>query len=198
MAESQNDVTRLLIDWNKGDAEALNALMPLVYDELRRIARHHLQGERFGHTLQSTALVHEAFIRLIDVDRVKWQNRAHFIAIAAQMIRRILVDHARTRKAEKRGAGAFLLELDEGIAEGLAAPGGGPVDLVDLNTALEKLTVLDEQQAKIVELRFFGGLSVEETAEVLNISTPTVKRDWKMARAWLFQQMQPARVAGVE
>ena len=193
MAGSQaNDVTRLLIDWNQGDAEALNSLMPLVYEELRRIARRYLQGERLGHTLQSTALVHEAFIRLIDVDRVQWQNRAHFLAMAAQMIRRILVDHARGRKAEKRGAGAFLLELDEGIV----APGGGPVDLVDLNTALEKLAVLDEQQARIVELRFFGGLSVEETAEVLHISTPTVKRDWKMARAWLFQQMQPARAAG--
>jgi RNA polymerase sigma factor (TIGR02999 family) len=180
-----NDVTRLLIDWNKGDSEALNALMPLVYDELRRIARRHLQGERFGHTLQSTALVHEAFLRLIDVERIQWQNRAHFIAMAAQMIRRILVDHARTRKAEKRGSGAMLLELDEGIV----APGGGPVDLVDLNNALEKLAVIDDQQARIVELRFFGGLSVEETAEVLGISTPTVKRDWKMARAWLFQQM---------
>ena len=190
----QNDVTRLLIDWNQGDAEALNALMPMVYEELRRIARRYLQGERMSHTLQSTALVHEAFIRLIDVDRIQWQNRAHFIAMAAQMIRRILVDHARTRKAEKRGAGAFLLELDEGIA----APGGGPVDLVDLNTALEKLAVLDEQQARIVELRFFGGLSVEETAEVLHVSTPTVKRDWKMAKAWLFQQMQPGRVAAAE
>ncbi len=179
------DVTQLLCLWSGGDGAALESLMEAVYGELRRLAHSYLRRERPGNTLQSTALVHEAYLRLIDQKNVTWQNRAHFFGIAASMMRRILVDHARSRKASKRGAGISILTLDDAVA------GSGPrdLDLVVLDQALESLAQLDPQQSKIVELRFFAGLSIEETAEVMKISPATVKRDWAMAKAWLYREM---------
>ena len=184
--EPAPDVTALLSSWSQGDEAALDKLMPLVYGELRRLAAAHLRREREHHTLQSTALVNEAFLRLVNQQHVQWRNRAHFYGIAAQMIRRILVDYARSQHAEKRGAGAVKLELDEAIA---AAAPQADLDLLGLNDALEKLAGFDERQSKIVELRFFAGLSVEETGEVLDLSPATVKREWQTARAWLFREM---------
>jgi RNA polymerase sigma factor (TIGR02999 family) len=184
-ATPSEGVTRLLVEWTDGNQGALEALLPLVYDELRRLARGYLQRERPGHTLQSTALVHEAYMRLVDQD-VSWQNRAHFFGIAAQMMRRILVDHARTRNAAKRGDGACMVTLDEG----LVATEQRDVNVIALDTALDKLAKLDSQQGRIVELKFFAGLSIEEIAEVLKISPATVKRDWVMAKAWLYREMQ--------
>ncbi len=163
----------------------MDQLMPLVYDELRRLAQSHLRAERVGHTLQGTALVHEAYLRLIDQKQVHWQNRAHFFGLASQMIRRILVDHARGRKAAKRGAGAPKLSLDDAI--GVA--GGRQLDLIGLDDALNGLAKIDPEQSRIVELRFFGGLSIEETAAVVGVSTATVNREWAAARAWLFREM---------
>ena len=159
--------------------------MPLVYDELHRLARNYLRHERSDHTLQSTALVHEAYLRMVNQKEVHWQNRAHFFGVAAQSIRHILVDHARSYQTAKRGSGAHKLSLDEAID----LPAGRDIDLIALDDALNKLSAVDPQQARIVELRFFGGLSIEETAAVLKISTPTVKRDWVMAKAWLFQML---------
>jgi RNA polymerase sigma factor (TIGR02999 family) len=184
IAEPNAAVTRLLVRWTEGDKQALEDLLPLVYDELRRLARRYLQQERPGHTLQSTALVHEAYLRLVD-QNVSWQNRAHFFGIAAQMMRRILVDHARSRSAAKRGDGACRVTLDEG----LVAQEQRDLDVVALDDALTNLGKIDPQQGKIVELRFFAGLSIEETSEVLNISPATVKRDWAMAKAWLHREM---------
>jgi RNA polymerase sigma factor (TIGR02999 family) len=184
-AENPQEVTQLLIDWSNGDQNAFERLLPLVYGELRRLAGRHLARERRDHTLQSTAVVHEAYLRLIDQNRVQWKNRAQFFGVASQMIRRILVDHARSHQAAKRGAGAVKLSLDEAIA----VPGGKDLDLVALDDALKSLTEMDEQQARIVELRFFGGLSIEETAEVLAVSPATVKRDWAMAKAWLYREL---------
>jgi len=178
-------VTRLLLQWGEGDERALEALMPLVYDELRRLAQRYVQQERLGHTLQSTALVHEAYLRLVD-QNVSWRNRNHFFGIAAQMMRRILVDHARNRAAVKRGDGAWKVTLDEG----LLAPEERDLDLVALDEVLSSLAKIDEQQSRIVELRFFAGLSIEDTAEVLKISAATVKRDWAMAKAWLYREMR--------
>lgn len=178
------DVTRLLADWASGNAEALDRLMPFVYQELRRIADRALGHERQGHTLQATALVHEAYLRLVGQHSPHFQNRAHFFAIASQMVRRILVDHARRRASIKRGAGEVTVLLDPDVAAD--APS---VDALALDEVLTRLTDLDPQQARIVELRFFGGLTVEETAEVLGISPRTVKRDWSMARAWLRREM---------
>ncbi|HEX5230348.1 MAG TPA: sigma-70 family RNA polymerase sigma factor [Bryobacteraceae bacterium] len=183
--EPAPDVTALLSSWSQGDQAALEKLMPLVYGELRRLASSYLRRERQHHTLQSTALVNEAFLRLVNQQHVQWRNRAHFYGIAAQMIRRILVDYARSQHAEKRGAGAVKLELDEAIA----AVAQADLDLLGLNDALEKLAGFDERQSKIVELRFFAGLSVEETAEVLQLSPATVKREWQTARAWLFREI---------
>jgi RNA polymerase sigma factor (TIGR02999 family) len=180
-----DDVTQLLECWSNGDREALEKLMPLVYDELHRLARRYLSRERSDHTLQSTALVHEAYLRMVDQKNVRWQNRAHFFGVAAQSIRHILVDHARSHLAAKRGAGAAKLSLDEAIG----LPEKKEVDLLALDQALEGLAALDPQQGRIVELRFFGGLSIEETAEVLHISPATVKRDWVMAKAWLYQNL---------
>jgi RNA polymerase sigma factor (TIGR02999 family) len=180
-----SDVTRLLADWSNGDRRALDELLPLVYDELRHLANAYLKRERDGHTLQSTALVHEAFLRLVNQHDVQWQGRAHFFGIAAQMIRRILVDHARAQRAAKRGAGAVRLELDEALAVAQQRD----LDLIALDDALERLAAMDERQSRIVELRFFAGLSVEDTAEVLGISTATVKREWSSARAWLFREV---------
>ena len=159
--------------------------MPLVYSELRRLAKAYLRRERSDHTLQSTALVNEAFLRLVNQRNVQWKSRAHFFGIAAQLIRRILVDHARAHQADKRGAGAFKLSLDEAIG----VPEKRDLDLVALDDALQRLTELDPQQSRIVELRFFAGLSIEETAEVLGISTATVKREWSTARAWLYRDL---------
>jgi RNA polymerase sigma factor (TIGR02999 family) len=179
------DVTQLLVKWSEGDSSALEQLMPLVYGELRRLAGAYLRRERSDHTLQSTALVHEAFMRLVNQQDVRWQSRAHFFAIAAQMIRRILVDYARSQHAEKRGAGAVKLELDAA----LAIPLKTDVDLVLLNDALDRLAELDPRQSRLVELRFFAGLSIEETAEVMQLSPATIKREWHSARAWLFREI---------
>jgi RNA polymerase sigma factor (TIGR02999 family) len=180
-----SDVTRLLGQWSDGNAGALDQLLPLIYSDLRHLASAYLRRESPGHTLQSTALVHEAFLRLVDQRDTHWKSRAHFFGIAAQMIRRILVDHARQQKAEKRGGGVMCLELDEAIA----APGKKDMDVVALDDALAKLSELDERQSQIIELRFFGGLSIEETAEVVKLSPATVKREWAMARAWLYREL---------
>jgi RNA polymerase sigma factor (TIGR02999 family) len=179
-------VSKLLLNWGQGDQDAREALIPLVYDELRRLARRHLRRERPDHTLQSAALVHEAYLRLIHEDAPQWQNRAHFFGVAAQLMRHILVDHARNRLAAKRGAGAPRLTLDPQIA----LPQKREVDLVALDDALNQLAALDPQQSRLVELRFFGGLSIEETSVVLGISQATVKRDWATARAWLRREMK--------
>ena len=182
---SQHEVTRLLIKLTDGDGDVLGELLPLVYDELRRLAAGYLRRERPGHTLQPTALVHEAYLRMVDQSQVRWQNRAHFLGVAAQMMRRILVDHARGQRAEKRGGDFQKLSLDENID----VSGERAADLVALDEALERLAEFDPQKARVVELRFFGGLSVEETAEVLGVSAPTVKRQWRMAKAWLYGQV---------
>ncbi|MBS1856277.1 MAG: sigma-70 family RNA polymerase sigma factor [Acidobacteria bacterium] len=184
---SAPDVTQLLAQWSRGDQAALEQLLPLVYGELRRLASAYLRRERSNHTLQSTALVHEAFLRMVNQRDVQWKNRAHFFAIAAQMIRRILVDYARSQHAEKRGSGAVKLALDDAMAVPQAPVAG--VDLLGLNDALDKLGTLDERQSRIVELRFFAGLSIEETAEVMSLSPASIKREWQTARAWLFREM---------
>lgn len=185
MPQTPQNVTQLLLGWSKGDKEALDKLVPLVYDELRRQAARYLRRERAGHTLQTTALIHEAYLRLIDQKNVHWQNRAHFFGIAAQLMRRILVDHARTRKRAKRGGSDVRVSFSEATLKAK----GQDLDIVALDEALERLTEIDEQQSRIVELRFFSGLTVEETAEVLSISPATVKRDWSMAKAWLHREI---------
>lgn len=179
-------VTALLLDWSNGDRGALERLMPLVYEELREIARRHLSREDPAHTLQSTALVHEAYLRLVDQKRVQWQNRAHFFAVAAQLVRRILLDHARRRHAAKRGGAGTVLTLDEG----LVAERQRALDVVTLDEALNALAELDAQQARVVELRFFAGLTIAETAEAMGISSATVQRDWVTAKAWLFDRLK--------
>ena len=184
---SPPDVTRLLLDWSRGDRTALDRLMPLVYDELRALAARSLRSERSAHTLQGTALVHEAYLKLVDQRQVRWQDRAHFFAVAAQVMRRILVDHARRHGAAKRGGGVAALALED-VA--LAAAPGPTVDWVALDRALDRLATLDSRQARIVELRFFGGLTIEETAEVLRVSPATVKNEWSLARAWLHRELQ--------
>ncbi len=178
-------MTQLLAKWNNGDQAALEHLLSLVNDELRRLARNYLRRESPGHTLQPTALVNEAYLRLIDQRQVQWQNRAHFFGIAAQLMRRILVDHARRHAYAKRGGGAIQVSFDEGMAvtEAKAA------ELLAVHEALERLTKLDERKGHIVELRFFGGLSLEEVAEVLSISSPTVQREWRAAKAWLHRML---------
>jgi RNA polymerase sigma factor (TIGR02999 family) len=181
----QKDVTTLLLEWRNGNQEALNQLIPLVYNELRRLAAGQLRRERPGHTLQSTALVHEAYLQLIDQNRAQFLDRDHFFAVAAQIIRRILVSHARKRNSSKRGAGKTMLTLDQSIA----LRGRRDMDLVAVNDALESLSRLDPQQGRIVELRFFGGLTIEGTAKFLGISTSTVSRDWNVARAWLYREL---------
>jgi RNA polymerase sigma factor (TIGR02999 family) len=185
-AASAESVSKLLLKWGQGDLEAREALIPLVYDELRRVARRHLGRERPDHTLQSAALVHEAYVRLVDKEPPQWQNRAHFFGVAAQLMRHLLVDHARNRRAAKRGAGAPRLMLDEEID----LPQKRGVDLEALDDALNSLANLDPQQSRLIELRFFGGLSIEETAVVLGISPATVKREWATARAWLQREMK--------
>jgi len=178
-------ITRLLIDWRGGDQSALEQLIPLVHEELRRLARRHMAHERVGHTLQATALVNEAFVRLIDVRQVKWQDRAHFFAMSSRLMRRILVDFARSKGYQKRGGGAQKVSLDEALVVA-TEPGQ---DLVALDDALNALAAFDVRKAQVVEMRFFGGLSVEETAEALNVSVDTVMRDWKLAKAWLLREL---------
>ena len=180
-------VTQLLVDWSKGDQAALDKLMPLVYSELRRLATNYLRRERAGHTLQPTALVNEAYLKLIDQKHARWQNRAQFFGISAQLMRRILVDHARQHQAAKRG-GADQQRLSVTSAEQIVQQ--PQVDLLALNEALDELATMDPQQSRVVELRFFGGLSIEEAAEVLGVGHATVERDWKMARAWLRRQLE--------
>ncbi len=178
-------MTELLARWRSGDQNALDALMPLVYAELRKLAQHYLRKERSDHTLQSTALVHEAYLRLAGQSPPQWQNRAHFFGIAAHLMRQILVEHARSRGAAKRGGGATRMTLDESMSIAQQSE----VDVIVLDKALKDLTELDAQQGRIVELRFFGGLTIEDTSEVLGISPATVKREWVTARAWLFRAM---------
>ena len=182
---STEQVTGILLAWGQGDETALEKLMPLVYAELKRLAHHYLKGERVGHVLQTTDLVNEAYLRLIDSRRVQWQNRAHFFAIAAQLMRRVLVDAARKRNFQKRGGGAMQVSLNEALPLGDQR---GP-DLVALDDALQTLAAFDPRKCKVVELRFFGGLSVKETAEVLQVSQDTVMRDWSLARAWLLNEL---------
>ena len=183
---SHKDVTGLLIDWSKGDQEALNKLMPLVYDELHRLASRYLRHERPGHTFQTTALVHEAYLKLVDEKNANWQNRVHFFAAAAQVMRHVLVDYARKRRASKRGGDYCRLSLDEATISSEEKD----TDLLALNEALNNLATIDTQQSRVVELRVFGGLTVEETAEALGISPRTVKREWSMAKAWLHKQIR--------
>ena len=183
------EVTRLLLAWNAGDRAALERLMPLVYAELRQLAERHFRKERRGHTLQPTAVVHEAYFRLIDQTRVTWKNRGHFLAIASQAMRRILIDHARGRSAEKRGGEVEKVTLDVAIASPEPAR---EVDILALDEALERLKALDGTQAQIVELRFFGGLTIEETADVMETSPSSIKRDFRSAKAWLFRELNLA------
>jgi RNA polymerase sigma-70 factor (ECF subfamily) len=185
MEPTPQEITRLLVAWSDGDEQAFTALMPLVYGELRRLASRRLGRERAGHTLQTTALVHEAYLRLVDQKEANWRNRAHFFAVAAQMMRRILVDYARSRNFAKRGGGAKQVSLDEAmiVSDERAA------DVVALDEALDALARFDERKSRMVELRFFGGLSIEETAEVLGVSPGTVMRDWTLAKAWLQREI---------
>lgn len=185
MDTSSQNITKLLLDWRDGDGGALDRLMPLVYEELRRMANHYLRNERKGHTLQTAALVNEVYLRLIDHENIAWQNRAHFFGVAAQAMRRILVDHARARNYQKRGGGAQQVSLDQ--AASLA--GDRAAELIALDEALQELAKMDERKARVVELRYFGGLSMEETAEALGVSVPTVTRDWNTAKAWLMREL---------
>jgi RNA polymerase sigma factor (TIGR02999 family) len=180
-----HDVTQLLIDWSNGDQAALAKLVPVVEQELRRLAHHYMSRERAGHTLQTTALVNEAFVRLANRKRMQWQNRAHFFGIAAQLMRTILVDHARSHACAKRGGGAEKLELNEAlvVSQQKAA------EVIALDEALKELELIDPRQSRIVELRFFGGLTVEEAAEVLHVSPVTIKREWSTAKAWLYRSL---------
>jgi RNA polymerase sigma-70 factor, ECF subfamily len=184
--QSPGDVTQLLRAWSEGEKGALERLIPLVEVELRRLARMYMSHERRAHTLQPTALVNEAFLRLTGAQRVRWQDRAHFLGISARLMRRVLVDHARSRGYRKRGGGAQLVTLNEGVA---ATPAPA-VDIVALDRALEKLAAVDPRKSRVIELRFFGGLSVEETAEVLHVSPDTVKRDWRLAKLWLLSDLE--------
>jgi RNA polymerase sigma factor (TIGR02999 family) len=182
---STNEITKLLQGWQGGDGAALDALVPVVYKELRRLAHYELRKERPDHTLQSAALVHEAYFRLVGRDLPQWEGRTHFFAIAAQLMRQILVDYARRRRASKRGSGVCMLTLDDAMA----MPQGKDVDVVAVDDALNTLAEVDPRQSRVVELRFFAGLSLEETSEVMGIATATVQRDWTAARAWLHREI---------
>ena len=184
--EDSNQITQMLIELTDGKPDVVDRIYPYIYDELRRLAGSYLRRERSDHTLQPTALVHEAYIKLIDQTRVKWQNRAHFFGIAAQVMRRILMDHARKHKADKRGGEFEKLPIEEEI---LVVSHDKSAELVALDDALQALADIDPQKAKIVELRYFGGLSIEETAEVMGVSVPTINRQWRMAKAWLYGQI---------
>ncbi len=181
-APTSPQVTQLLLAWNAGDKAALDQLIPIVYEELHRIARRYMHKERGGHQLQTTALLNETYLRLIDVRQTEWQNRAHFFAIAARLMRQVLVDFARQQHFQKRGGGAVQVSL----AEALTIEAKANQDVVALDEALHKLAQLDERKSQVVELRFFGGLTEEEIAEVLHVSTDTVRRDWRLAKSWLF------------
>lgn len=185
---SQQEVTRLLLAWGEGRESALQQLIPLVYSELRLLAHRQMRAERPDHTLQTTALLNEAYIRMVDCRQVKWQNRAHFLAVSSQLMRRILVDFARARSYQKRGGGAQRITLDEGLVP--TGETGG--DLLALDDALEALAAFDRRKSRVVELRYFGGLSVRETAEVLKVSEDTVLRDWRLAKAWLLRELSGA------
>ncbi|MEW6735539.1 MAG: sigma-70 family RNA polymerase sigma factor [Acidobacteriota bacterium] len=189
MKSSSKEVTRLLLEWNAGNQDALINLIPLVYDELHRLARRYLRRERSSHTLQATALVNEAYLHLIDQD-VQWQNRAHFFGIAAQLMRRILVGYARSQAAFKRGGGKTKLSLDETIT----FPKKRDIELIALDDALVSLDSIDKRQSQIVELKFFGGLTTEEVAEILKISPATVKREWTVAKAWLYKAINEGKL----
>jgi RNA polymerase sigma factor (TIGR02999 family) len=182
---STHEVTQLLQAWSGGDEHALERLTPLVYEQLHRVAQRYMAGERSGHTLQTTALVNEVYLRLVDCEQVQWRDRAHFFAVSAQLMRRILIDFARSRGCQKRGAGIAHMSLED------APPVCNEPDanLLALDEALKALAAIDDRKSRVVELRFFGGLSIEETAEVLDISTDTVRRDWRLARAWLLQEL---------
>jgi RNA polymerase sigma factor (TIGR02999 family) len=190
MKPSPNEVTSLLLAWSNGDRAALDKLIPLVHDELHRLAHHYMRQERAGHTLQTTALANEAYVRLIDQRSVRWEGRAHFLAIAAQLMRRILVDYARSRCYAKRGGEARQVSFDESA---IVSPQRGS-ELVAVDDALTELAARDSRKSQIVELRFFGGLNIEETAEVLGISPTTVQREWRSAKAWLYRAISPGTV----
>jgi len=185
MTPAPQEVSQLLRDWGNGDQEALDKLMPLVYEELRRMAKRHMDRQGPGHTLQTTALIHEAFLRLVDQKEAHWQNRAHFFAVAARAMRHILVDYARARHAAKRGGEALVVSLDEAAV----ASDERVAEMVALDDALDSLAAVDRRKCQVVELRYFGGLSVEETAEVLKVSPETVARDWRLARTWLLREL---------
>lgn len=185
MAEVQPDVTRLLLEWNAGDEQALERITPLLYNDLRRLARAALVHESSGHTLSATALVHELYLRLIDQRRVRWENRAHFLGVAAHIMRRVLVDHARSRGAAKRGGGAVKVPIDEDSASIVSVS----EEILALDTALGRLAELDTRKVRIVEMKFFGGMTNQEVACALGVSDATVERDWKLARAWLINQV---------
>ena len=186
MEERPGDVTHLLRQWSGGDPQALDELVPIVYNELRRLAQYHLQRERDGHTLQSTALVHEVYLRLCHQEEPQWENRAHFFAVAARMMRRILVDHSRRHGAEKRGGAAMPAPLEDA----LNIPVQAGVDLVALDDALEQLAVFDGRKSRVVEMRFFAGLSAKEIAAVLSTTEATVRRDWMIAKVWLYRYLE--------
>jgi len=188
------DITRLLQDWQRGDREALDRLMPLVYDELHLIASRHLARERPERTLQTTALVNEAYLKLVDQRKVDWQNRAHFFALAARLMRRIVLDDARRRQREKHGGEAVRIPLD-GVQISAPAAAVDAVDVLELDRALTQLETIDADQGRIVELRFYGGLTVEETAAVMNVSPATIKREWAMAKSWLYRALTDRRSA---
>jgi RNA polymerase sigma factor (TIGR02999 family) len=185
---SQQRVTDLLVQWSQGNDAALSELTPLVYEELRRLAHHHMGGQRPNHTLQTTALINEVYLRLADQTNPRWQNRAHFFAVAARAMRQILVSYARTQQAQKRGRGAVRVELDEAA---LVSPEESK-EIVDLHEALESLATLDSRKAQVVELKYFGGLTYDEIAEVLKISRVTVRRDWEFAKVWLYTELRGA------
>jgi RNA polymerase sigma-70 factor (ECF subfamily) len=191
-APSAHEVTGLLQAWSAGDAGALEKLTPLVYQELHRAARRYMAGERSGHTLQTTALINEAYLRLVDVRQINWQNRVHFLAICARLMRRILTDFARSRGYQKRGGAAVHLPFDEA----LCVSSRPDFDLAALDDGLQRLARLDERKSRVVELRFFGGLSVQETAEVLKVSPETVARDWKLAKVWLLRDLSEGKDRG--
>lgn len=184
MKASQSEITQLLIRWSGGDKGALDELVPLIYDEVRRLANYYLSRQRPGHTLQATALVNEAFIKLIDMKNVNWQNRAHFFAVAAKIMRNILIDHARSHQRIKRGGGQPITLDDVAVIAQEQAS-----ELIALDEALKSLASIDLRKSEIVELRFFGGLTIDETAEVLKVSTPTIQREWRMAKAWLYREL---------
>lgn len=185
-----DDVTALLLDWRRGDAVALERLLPLVYADLRKVARAHLRREPAGHSLQATALVHEVYLRLVGLDRLRVASRTHFMAVAARLMRQILVDHARRKRAGKRG-GVTVIGLDMVPPRAEPYTGAAEVDILALDRALEELASFDAQQCRVVELKFFAGLTIEEMAEALGTSTATVEREWVIARAWLYQRLQP-------